>query len=92
LLEYDTFYRPKYQPEQVVWPLLGRMVAAGYDRQVAIAADMADAALWSRLGGSPGLTGFMHQLMPRLQAEGCEPQTIRRLCGENILQRLARPC
>ena len=29
LLEYDTFFRPKYDPERNVWPLLQRMAAAG---------------------------------------------------------------
>jgi hypothetical protein len=28
MLEYDTFFRPKYQPEQTVWPLLEKMIGA----------------------------------------------------------------
>ena len=29
-LEYDTFFRPKYDPAGNLWPLLERMVADGY--------------------------------------------------------------
>ena len=90
-LEYDTFYRPKYQPDQNVWPLLERIVAAGLEQQVVIATDMAEAAMWSRLGGEPGQTAFMTQIMTRLQTVGFETQTINRLMGENIANRLAFP-
>ena len=92
MLEYDTFYRPKYQPDENVWPLIERMVAEGLGGQVAIATDMAEATMWSRLGGSPGLTGLVTQIVPRLEALGFAPGTIRSLVGENIATRLARPC
>ena len=90
LLEYDTFYRPKYRPEQNVWPLLENMVAAGFEGKVAIGTDMADRALWSRLGAGPGLAGLVTRIVPRLQEIGCSPATIKRLVGENITTRLAR--
>ncbi len=90
MLEYDTFYRPKYQPERYVWPLLERMVADGFDRQIALGTDMADSSMWSRLGGGPGLAGFLTQLVPRLQALDLQPATIKRLVGENIAARLSR--
>ena len=83
-LEYDTFYRPKYRPEQNVWPLLERMVASGLADRVAIATDMAEASLWSRLGGEPGQTAFTGQIMARLQAIGFDEPTVKRLMGENI--------
>ena len=57
-LEYDTFYRAKYQPGQNVWALLEQMVSAGLGHRVVIATDMAEAAMWSRLGGEPGQTAF----------------------------------
>jgi phosphotriesterase-related protein len=90
LLEYDTFFRPKYRPEQHVWPLLEKMVAGGFERQVALATDLADAALWSRLGKGPGLAGLLTQIVPQLQDIGFKPATIKRLAGENIASRLAR--
>lgn len=91
LLEYDTFYRPKYRPDENVWPLLEQMVEAGLDMQVAIATDMAEAALWTRLGNGPGLTGLIMQIIPRLETIGCGTESIRRLTGGTISTRLARP-
>lgn len=91
MLEYDTFYRPKYEPEEHLWPLLREMAAAGLDDRVAIATDMADPAMWARLGGGPGLTGLTERIIPRLQAEGFTADAIRRMTGENIARRLAKP-
>jgi phosphotriesterase-related protein len=91
MLVYDTFYRPKYQPDKNVWPLLERMVADGLERQIAIATDMAEASMWSRLGGGPGLVGLITKIIPRLQNIGFEQSTIERLVGQNIANRLAQP-
>jgi phosphotriesterase-related protein len=91
LLEYDTFYRQKYRPDQNVWSLLERMVGAGYESQVAIATDMAEAEMWSRMGDGPGLTGLITKIIPSMVVIGFEPETIRKLTGENIAQALARP-
>jgi phosphotriesterase-related protein len=91
LLEYDTFYRPRYDPEATVWPLLEQMVAAGYAGSLALATDMADAALWRRLGGGPGLVGFLTQIRPRLAQMGFDEATVRQLLGGNIIGRLALP-
>jgi phosphotriesterase-related protein len=90
LLEYDTFYRPRYQPEQNAWPLLERMLAEGLEGQLAIGTDMAYPSFWSRLGGGPGLTGLMTRIIPRLRALGCQPTTIKRLTGANIAGQLAQ--
>jgi predicted metal-dependent phosphotriesterase family hydrolase len=89
LLEYDTFYRPEYQPETNVWPLLEKMIAASLERQIVIATDMADPGMWTRLGGTPGLTGLVTQIVPRLQAVGFGETTISQLVGGNIANRLA---
>ncbi len=88
-LEYDTFYRAKYQPEKNVWPLLAQMVAAGLGHRVVIATDMAEASMWRRLGGSPGQTAFTGQILPRLQALGLAKETIQQLMGQNIAHLLA---
>ena len=90
-LEYDTFYRAKYHPEQNVWPLLEQMVAGGLANRVVIATDMAEAAMWRRLGGEPGQTAFTGQILPRLQNLGFGPDTIQQLMGKNIAGLLAHP-
>ena len=87
-----TLLPSKYDPERHLWPLLEGMIEAGLADHVAVATDMADAAMWSTLGDGPGLTGLFTQIIPRLHALGCDEATIRRLTGENIVARLARPC
>jgi predicted metal-dependent phosphotriesterase family hydrolase len=85
LLEYDTFFRPKYDPERNVWSLLQRMTAAGLVGQVAIGTDMADTAFWQGIGPA-ALPG---KIVSRLRTLGFESPTIRRLTGGNIADRLA---
>ncbi len=89
MLEYDTFYRPKYDPENNVWKLLSQMIEAGLAAQVSLATDMAGGDLWQRLGNGPGLTAFFTHIKARLQALGIEPGSIQDLMGGNIANRLA---
>ncbi len=89
VLEYDTFFRPKYDPDRNVWPLLDKMVSAGLGGSVALATDMAEPALWARQGGAPGLTAFFTVIKTRLEAMGVEQTTIDALLGGTIAGRLA---
>ena len=91
LLEYDTFFRPQYNPEHNLWPLLARMATAGLEKHVALATDMADAAQWRAFGGAPGLSALLSIVRPRLFTLGLEPGAVARLLGGNIAARLARP-
>ncbi len=94
LLEYVTFFRPKYAPERGVWPLIREMAAAGLAGQVALATDMADAALWAELnagaeqGGVPGLLGFFTIVRAGLTRLALPEETIAQLMGGNIGERL----
>ena len=85
LLEYDTFFRPKYDPECNVWPLLQRMAAAGLAGQIAIGTDLAGTAFWQEIGPA-ALPG---EIVARLRTLGFDPATVRRLTGGNIADRLA---
>jgi phosphotriesterase-related protein len=89
LLEYDTFYRPKYQPDKNLWPLIRSMVEAGLEDGIALATDMAEPQFWTRMGGGPGLTGMFHQIIPRLSNSGLSEDSIQKLSGKNIAHRLA---
>lgn len=89
MLEYDTFFRPKYHPAQTVWPLLEQMAAAGLTSQIVLATDLADRGLWSQFGGAPGLAAFITHIKSRLEQMALEPETIYQLMGGNIAQRLA---
>jgi len=64
LLEYDTFYRPKYDLQKNLWPLLSQMIEVGFGSSICLATDMAESALWARYGGNPGLNGYLNQIKP----------------------------
>ncbi len=91
MLEYDTFFRPKYRPEQTVWPLLAQMAAAGLTSQIVLATDLADRGLWTQFGGQPGMAAFITQVKSRLEQMALEPETIYQLMGGNVARRLAMP-
>ncbi len=90
-LEYDTFFRPKYDPEHKLWPLIDHMVAAGHASAVVLATDLADAAQWVSYGGGPGLAAFPTQIPAQLAARGVPLESIALLVGDNITRLLARP-
>jgi predicted metal-dependent phosphotriesterase family hydrolase len=88
LLGYDTFVRPKYDPERGVWPLIKRLVADGLSAAVAISLDLAIASMWQHYGGRVGLLFLPQQIVARLQAEGFPETIIRQLTAQNIALRL----
>jgi phosphotriesterase-related protein len=85
LLEYDTFFRPKYQPDRYLWPLLSQMLEAGYGTHIALATDMASHRMWQR----PGPDAFLTYIKPCLETQGVDPKTLQQLLGGNITGRLA---
>jgi len=85
LLEYDTFFRPKYEPDRNVWPLLNKMIDAGYATHIALATDMASHNMWQR----PGPAAFLTHIKPCLEAQGLDANTLQQLLGGNITGRLA---
>jgi phosphotriesterase-related protein len=89
MLEYDTFYRPRYQPETHLWPLIERMAAAGLAGSVALGTDMAETGFWRGWGGRPGLTGLITLIRPRLLRLGLDRDVVDGMTGGNILSRLA---
>ena len=90
-LEYDTFFRPKYEPERNVWPLLEKMIQAGLAAQIILATDMADSGMWRTMGGRPGAAAFMTELKTRLETMAVPAAAIQDLMGRNVSFRLARP-
>ncbi len=89
LLEYDTFFRPKYQPDANLWPLLSKMVNSGLSKSIAVATDLADSTMWNSMGGGPGLVGFIKIIKSRLDSEFNDPIIVNQLLGGNISNRLA---
>jgi predicted metal-dependent phosphotriesterase family hydrolase len=88
-LEYDTFFRPKYLPEKNVWNLIPEMVNAGFHRSLVLATDLAESELWAKIGGGPGLSGFMDQILKRLETTINDRSIILDLMGANIARFLA---
>jgi predicted metal-dependent phosphotriesterase family hydrolase len=88
LLGYDTFVRPKYDPEHGAWPLIKTLVADGLSTHVAIGLDLAMASMWQHYGGQIGLPFLPQQIVARLQAEGFPETIIRQLTAQNIALRL----
>lgn len=89
MLEYDTFVRPKYEPESKAWPLLQEMIASGLSDLVALATDLALTDQWSYAGGSPGPAAFLNVVRDRLVDTGVASEVVSRLTGGNIADRLA---
>jgi phosphotriesterase-related protein len=89
-LEYDTFFREKYNPHENVWPLISRMVADGFADHLCLATDMAEAIYWSNLGKGPGLTAFPTVIRRQLMEIGLDTPTLEKLTGRNIARILAR--
>jgi predicted metal-dependent phosphotriesterase family hydrolase len=89
LLEYDTFHRPKYDPSANLWPLLEKMVTAGFADHVVLATDLAEAPLYHFLGGGPGLASLPGQIRDQLTQKGIPEATRQQLLGGNIARRLA---
>jgi len=89
LLEYDTFFRPKYDPATNLWPLLEAMVQAGFANRIALATDMADAEIYHTNGGGPGLAGLPKEIRSQLRQRGFAEDEQTQLLGGNIARRLA---
>jgi phosphotriesterase-related protein len=89
LLEYDTFHRPKYEPSENLWPLLEKMVSAGFADRIALATDLAEAGLYHFLGGGPGLASLPGEIRDQLNEKGIPEAAQKQMLGGNIARRLA---
>ena len=89
LLEYDTFYRPKYRPTSNLWPLIERMVSEGLSARIALATDMAETALYRYIGGGPGLSSLPGEIQAQLKVRGITEIARKQMLGGNIARRLA---
>jgi phosphotriesterase-related protein len=89
LLEYDTFYRPKYNPTTNLWPLIEQMVGAGLSGRIALATDMAESDLYHHIGAGPGLASLPGEIRDTLKQKGFPDDAIVQMIGGNIARRLA---
>jgi phosphotriesterase-related protein len=89
LLEYDTFYRPKYEPSLNLWPLIEHMVGSGFSDRIALATDMAEAQLYRSIGGGAGLASFPGEIQDQLMERGIPDTARKQMLGGNLASRLA---
>lgn len=89
LIEYDTFYRPKYNPFVNLWPLLERMVSAGLSDRVALATDMAEPEFYYFIGGGAGLSSLPGEIQNKLSEKEFPEIARMQMLGGNIACRLA---
>jgi phosphotriesterase-related protein len=90
LLEFDTFLRPKYEPERNVWPLVEQLLADRHEGGIACGLDLADRAMWRYGGGAHGQEGLMTVVQRRLELMGVPSDACQALLRENILRRICR--
>lgn len=88
LLGYDTFGRPKYDPEHGVWQLIPNLAADGLDHSMAVGLDFAFPSQWRSFGGEPGLTFLQAHVIPHLAQIGLDTEAIKRLTAQNVAERL----
>jgi 5-phospho-D-xylono-1,4-lactonase len=89
LLEYDTFFRPKYDPQQNVWPLVENMIGTGLADRLSLSTDMAEAEMYATIGGGPGLASLPGAIKSNLEFRGVADEDIRKVLGGNTARRLA---
>ncbi len=89
LLEYDTFFRPKYSPDENLWPLINQMTGAGFSDRLAFATDMAEADHYHHIGNGPGLKSLTVEIQEKLIEMGYPENTRKQMLGGNITRRLA---
>jgi len=89
LLEYDTFFRPKYAPEANLWPLIEKMADFGFSNRIALATDMADTELYHFIGGGAGLASLPGEIQNQLLKKGFPKVDRMQMLGGNIARRLA---
>ena len=84
VLGFDTFARPRYQPDSRAWPLLLGLVEDGLATRVTLGLDLADASGWGVRGG-PGLR-LLAGLAGRLEGAGVDEADVAALAGGNALR------
>ena len=89
LLEYDTFYRPQYNPDVNLWPLIENMVSAGFSNRIALATDMAGAKPYHQTGGGLGLASLPCEVQEQLIKRKLPESARSQMLGGNIARRLA---
>ncbi len=82
-LEYDTFNRPKYEPEKNLWPLLIEMIKEGHSSSIMIGSDIKDNLSWESISRKRGLAGFFKDIVEKLLDSGAKKGDIENIIKKN---------
>lgn len=84
-LEYDTFLKPKYDPESNVMPLLKDMVQEGYGDKILLGSDIDSNTMWRDLEDSGRLEAFFKNIKKELSGHQIKNDQILPLMGLNAI-------
>jgi 5-phospho-D-xylono-1,4-lactonase len=83
-LEYDTFWREKYDPEKKLWPFIERMVDKGYGGAIIAASDIYGDVMWKMTSKRGGLSAFFSSIIVKLQRLKIPEDIINKIIGGNV--------
>ena len=84
LLEYDTFLRPKYEPDKNLWLLIIKMIQAGYEDSIFTGSDIYENEMWDNVSKNGGLPAFFDAITIRLKQSGISSEVIKKIVGGNM--------
>lgn len=92
-LEYDTFLRPKYNPEENLWPLILKIVDKGYEDSIVVGSDIYGIKMWEDFTKKGGLVNFFNLIISKLENLKIPENIITKIIGGNALRflNLKRP-
>jgi phosphotriesterase-related protein len=82
-LEYDTFLRPKYNPEKNPWPLIGKMVETGFEDSIIVGSDIYGLEMWRTVSQNGGLSNFFNSIIFKLKELKIPEIAIDKIIGGN---------
>lgn len=83
-LEYDTFFKSKYEPEKNVWSLILQMVTEGYCERITIGSDITPGYTLQEADEKHGLHVFLQDVMKRMSDYGIPGNAIMKMMSGNI--------
>lgn len=88
-LEYDTFLRPKYNPEKYTYNLIDSMVRNGFGDYIMAGTDISSNKMWENIDSGTGYGGFFTELNQRIKSENDDTDVLSNLIGRNAIRFLS---
>jgi len=82
-LEYDTFLRPRYNPEKNLWPLITGMLDAGFEDSIIVGSDIYGLEMWRTVYQNGGLSNFFNSIIYKLKELKISETAIDKIIGGN---------